>query len=113
MRRKPSASHCVKRPPPLVYRPDSSVFLSGAQVLRISSVKLLGRRRAVDDELAVLVAERHALAVGLHAQQGQALAVQAQRPAAGRRRCARCCSRLATMVLAGSRSKLSSTSRIQ
>ena len=40
MRRKPSASHCVYKPPPLVYRPLSSVFLAGAQVLRISSVKL-------------------------------------------------------------------------
>ena len=40
MRRKPSASHCVKKPPPEVYRPDSRVFFSGAQVLRISSVKL-------------------------------------------------------------------------
>ena len=31
MRRKPSASHCVKKPPPLVYRPDSSVFLTRAR----------------------------------------------------------------------------------
>jgi hypothetical protein len=39
MRRKPSASHCVKKPPPEVYRPESWLFLAGAQVLRISSVK--------------------------------------------------------------------------
>ena len=38
MRRKPCASHCVKKPPPEVYRPDSSVFFSGQIVLRISSV---------------------------------------------------------------------------
>ena len=38
MRLKPSASHWVKKPPPLVYSPDSWVFLSGPQVLRISSV---------------------------------------------------------------------------
>ncbi len=40
MRRKPSASHCVNSPEPELYSPDSWVFLSGAQVLRISSVKL-------------------------------------------------------------------------
>ena len=62
MRRKPSASHCVKKPPPEVYRPDSWVFFSGAQVLRISSAKLR-RGQVVDDEQAVLVAERHRLAV--------------------------------------------------
>jgi hypothetical protein len=39
MRRNPSASHWVKKPPPLVYRPDSWVFFSGAQVFRISRVK--------------------------------------------------------------------------
>ena len=88
MRRKPSASHCVKKPPPEVYRPDSWVFFSGAQVLRISSVKLaLGQ--VVDDEQAVLVAERHRLAVDQHARQDQVLAVQAQRLRRRRRRCAR------------------------
>ena len=40
MRRKPWASHCVKKPPPEVYRPERWVFFSGAQVLRISSWKV-------------------------------------------------------------------------
>jgi hypothetical protein len=66
MRRNPSASHWVKKPPPLVYRPDSWVFFSGAQVFRISRVK------------AVLVPERHALPVSQHAQQGEVFAVEAQ-----------------------------------
>ena len=39
MRRKPWASHCVKKPPPLVYRPESSVFFSGQQLLRMTSSK--------------------------------------------------------------------------
>jgi hypothetical protein len=55
MRRKPSASHCVKKPPPLVYRPDSWVFFSGAQVLRISSVKRSAFGRVVDHQLAAFV----------------------------------------------------------
>ena len=68
MRRKPSASHCVKKPPPEVYRPDSCVFFSGAQVLRISSVKA-AVGQVVDHEHAVFVAERHRLAVDQHALQ--------------------------------------------
>jgi hypothetical protein len=38
MRRNPSASHCVNKPPFDVYRPDNCVLRSGAQVLRISSM---------------------------------------------------------------------------
>jgi hypothetical protein len=72
----------------------------------------LGRRRVVDHQFAVFVAERHALAVGQHAQQVQAFAVQAQR-LPGRSGLRSMCSLLATMVLAGSRSKVSSTLRIQ
>ena len=79
MRRKPSASHCVKKPPPEVYRPDSWVFFSGAQVLRISSVNGVPRRQVVDHEQAVLVAERHRLAVDQQRVSVQLLAVQAQR----------------------------------
>ena len=60
MRRKPSASHCVKKPPPEVYRPKSLVFFAGAQVLRISSAKRLGRRQVLEHQLAVLVPERAA-----------------------------------------------------
>ena len=37
MRRKPSASHCVKNESLLTYRPISLVFLAGVQVVRISS----------------------------------------------------------------------------
>ena len=37
MRRKPSASHCVKNESLLTYRPISLVFLAGAQVVKISS----------------------------------------------------------------------------
>ena len=33
MRRKPSASHCVKKLPPDTYRPDSVVFAAGLQML--------------------------------------------------------------------------------
>ncbi|MNT21217.1 hypothetical protein D3C72_1565490 [compost metagenome] len=39
MRRKPSASHCVKKVPWLTYRPMSCVFLAGQQVVKISSAK--------------------------------------------------------------------------
>jgi hypothetical protein len=39
MRRKPSASHCVKNESLLTYRPISLVFLAGAQVVKISSSK--------------------------------------------------------------------------
>ena len=99
---------CVKKPPFEVYRPDSSVLASGAQVLRISSAK---RSRSVGSsttELAVVVAERHLLAVGQHAQQVEAFAVQAQRLHSAARHCARSSS-AADDGLGWSRSKVSST----
>ena len=37
MRRKPSASHWVKKESLLTYRPISLVFFAGAQVVKISS----------------------------------------------------------------------------
>ena len=52
--------------------------------------EVLAVGRVVDDQLPALLAERHALAVGLHAQQGQVLAVQAQRRGVDRRGCVRC-----------------------
>ena len=42
MRRKPSASHCVKKLPPDTYRPDSVVFSAGLQMLVSVSSKLSG-----------------------------------------------------------------------
>ncbi len=42
MRRKPSASHCVKKLPPDTYRPDSVVFAAGLQMLVSVSSKLSG-----------------------------------------------------------------------
>ena len=39
MRRKPCASHCVKKDAWLTYKPESWVFLLGLQVVKISSVK--------------------------------------------------------------------------
>jgi len=112
MRRKPSASHCVKKPPWLVYRPDSSVFFSGAQVLRISSVKLSAAGGLSitssspswrKDTLAPSACTRSSVS-----------------PTPCRRSaCAGCCalrsmrSLLATMVLAGSRSNTSSTLRMK
>ncbi len=39
MRRKPSASHCVKKVPWLTYRPMSCVFFSGTQIVKISRSK--------------------------------------------------------------------------
>jgi len=112
MRRKPSASHCVKKPPPLVYRPDSAVFLSGAQVLRISSTKRsaaggLSITRSPpswrNDTLAPSASTRSSVRSSPCRRSGP--------PAAAALRST--CRRLATMVFAGSRSNVSSTSRIQ
>ena len=67
------------------------MFFAGAQVLRISIVNspLRVDRRVVDHEALVLVAKRHALAVGQHAQQRQLAAVQPER-LGGHQRCAGC-----------------------
>jgi hypothetical protein len=43
MRRKPSASHWVKKLPFDVYRPDSSLLSFGAMRVSISSVQASGR----------------------------------------------------------------------
>ena len=42
IRRNPSASHCVKKLPLETYRPESSVFSSGAIRVSISSVNASG-----------------------------------------------------------------------
>ena len=111
MRRKPSASHCVKKPPPEVYRPDSWVFFSGAQVLRISSVKSPSGGLSMtsspaslrNDTLCPLASTRSGSRSSPCRRSGPPV------PAALRTTAMR----LATMVRTGSRSKVSSTLRIQ
>ena len=80
MRRKPSASHCVKKLPFDVYRPESSVLSFGAMRVSISSVA--GIRHVGDQQLVVLDAVAigaEFLAVQRDAEQSQRLAIQRQR----------------------------------
>ena len=116
MRRKPSASHCVKKPPPLVYRPDKAVFLSGAQVLRMSSVKLaaaggLSMTSASvstrNDTLCPSACTRSSVSPSPCRRSGWL----AWSPTKAALRSMR--SLLPTMVLAGSRSKVSSALRMK
>ncbi len=78
MRRKPSASHCVKKVSLLTNRPISLVFLTGQQVVKISSSKR-AFGQVVHHQLVAFHPERGALAVDQHARQVQLVAVQAQR----------------------------------
>ena len=113
MRRKPSASHCVKKPPPEVYRPDSWVFFSGAQVLRISSVKRLGLRQVVDHQHGRLRGGTTRTAP-LTSTRVRFSSSPCRRSGCGGTAALRSsCIRLMTIVLAGSRSKVRSTVRIQ
>ena len=115
MRRKPSASHCVKKLPFADVQARSAWCSSpGAQVVKISSVeRVVPSGRLSMHELAVLHAERRALAVDQHAREVQLLAVEAQRLRRARRGCGAMRMRLSTRVLAGSRSKQRSTVSIQ
>ena len=113
MRRKPSASHCVNRPDPEVYRPDNCVLRSGAQVLRISSVKLsVAGGLSITSEPSV--SWRNATLSPSAITRSSVSASPCRRsgcvPYAWLRSM---CSLLATSVFAPSRSKVSSTLRIQ
>ena len=109
MRRKPSASHCVQNiaGEPLVYRPESSVFFSGLQVLRMSSVKA-----SASGGLSMTRSPPSWRKLTLWPS---ACTRSSVRPSPCRRRGCRSTaalrsmrSRLVTMVLAGSRSNVSS-----
>ena len=111
MRRKPSASHWVNRPLSDENRPDSWVFLSGQQVLRMSSVKLSPGGLSITSRpgswrkltLSPLACTRSRVMSSPCSFSG----------CGGSDRLRSITSRLPTMVLAGSRSKVSSTLRIQ
>jgi len=111
MRRKPCASHCVKKPPPEVYRPDSSVFFSGQTVLRISSTNASADGASMtnwpsswrNDTLWPSTSTRSRFSPSPSRRNGSAAR-------SGFRSIA---SLLATMVLAGSRSNVRSTVRTQ
>ena len=111
MRRKPSASHCVKKPPPEVYRPDRRVFFSGAQVLRISSVKLPSGRLSMtsrpsswrNDTDSPLTRQRVSVMSSPCSLSGPAATAPLRS----------ICIRLMTSVFAGSRSNVRSTFLIQ
>ena len=112
MRRKPSASHCVKKPPPEVYSPDRCVFFSGAMVLRISSVNApsAGGLSMTSEPsswrkltLSPLISTRSRFSSSPCSFSACA-ALPALRSS---------CMRLTTMVFAGSRSNVRSTVRIQ
>jgi hypothetical protein len=113
MRRKPSASHWVKKPPLEVYRPERAVFFSGAQVLRISSVKRssAGGRSITslpsawrNDTLSPLISTRSRLSSSPCSSSAWPGGTAVLRST---------CMRLVTSVLAASRSKARSTWRIQ
>ena len=86
MRRKPSASHWVKKLPLETYSPLSSVLSLGAMRVSIDSSQASGMsgndQRAVLD-VVLVVAER--LAIARQAQQRERLAVQPQRRIGWRR----------------------------
>ena len=114
MRRNPSASHCVKKPPPDVYRPDSWVFFSGAQVLRISSMNGPGGTpcsesmtsmpsSCLNDTDSPLTSTRVRFSSAPCSFSG----------CAGTSTLRSSCMRLITSVFAGSRSNVRSTLRIQ
>ena len=109
MRRKPCASHCVKKPPLDVYSPDSSVFFSGATVLRISSTNESAAGASItscssswrNETLWPSTSTRSRFSPSPSSRSGSA----------GRSALRSIASLLETMVLAGSRSNVRSTVR--
>ena len=111
MRRKPCASHCVKKPPPDgVQARQMGVLLWRAGVADLQCEGLIWQ--VVEHELAVFDAERHRLAIHQHSGEIEVFAVQAQRRP-GLAGVALRVILLMTRVLAGSRSNVRSTVLIQ
>jgi hypothetical protein len=113
MRRKPSASHCVKNESLLTYRPISLVFLAGAQVVKISRSKArVAFRQVFQHQLA---------AVHLELRPWPLTSTRARFSSSPSRRSGWAATSglrrrrilLSTRVLAGSRSKVRSTVSIQ
>ena len=114
MRRKPSASHCVKKPPPEVYRPDSWVFFSGAQVLRISSVNGPSGSSATLSITSCPASWRKDTLSPLTSTRVRFSSSPSRRRGCGASAVLRSsCMRLMTSVFAGSRSNVRSTVLIQ
>ena len=113
MRRKPSASHCVKNESLLTYRPMSLVFLLGAQVVKISSSKgsLPAGRFSSTSWLFSSLNEVPWPATSTRARFSSSPSSRSGCGAASGLRRTRM--RLRTRVFAGSRSKVSSTVSIQ
>jgi hypothetical protein len=113
MRRKPSASHCVKKESLLTYRPINFVFFAGAQVVNISSVKGSGPsgRFSSTSWLPSILKEVPAPLIRTRARFSSSPCRRSGCAATPALR--RSVILLSTRVLAGSRSKLSSTVSIQ
>jgi len=113
MRRKPSASHCVKKVPWLTYRPIRCVFLAGQQVVKISSAKAsvpVGRFSSTRREPSILNEVPWPLTSTRARFSSSPSSFRGCSATSGLRRSVM---RLSTRVLAGSRSKVSSTLSIQ
>ena len=80
MRRKPSASHWVKKLPLEIYRPESSVLSFGAMRVSISSVPASGMSGISSlPSSSVIAVGAEFLAIQRNAHQRQRLAIQRQR----------------------------------
>ncbi|MOA38396.1 hypothetical protein D3C78_1600780 [compost metagenome] len=109
MRRKPSASHCVKNVPSLTYRPMSLVFFTGAQVVKISSstgASPSGRFSSTSALPSILNDVPWPLTITRARLSSSPSRRKALAGTSGLRRTRM---RLSTRVLAGSRSKVRST----